>query len=119
MATLVCFLEERSAKAMLNIILPKLLPSRVSFQCIAFEGKADLRKNFAKKLKKHLAPDSVFLIMCDQDAMECRQLKQELQKKIPQDKRAKVRIACRELESFYLGDLEAVEQGLNVSGIAK
>jgi hypothetical protein len=29
-----------------------------------------------------------------------------------------VRIACRELESFYLGDLQAVESGLGVSGLA-
>ena len=30
-----------------------------------------------------------------------------------------IRIACRELESFYLGDLAAVEQGLNLTGLAK
>ena len=29
-----------------------------------------------------------------------------------------IRIACHELESFYLGDLQAVEQGLKISGIA-
>ena len=30
-----------------------------------------------------------------------------------------VRVACHELESFYLGDLEAVERGLNVSNLQK
>ena len=30
-----------------------------------------------------------------------------------------VRIACRELESFYLGDLTAVERGLKVSGLSR
>ena len=29
-----------------------------------------------------------------------------------------IRIACRELESFYLADLQAVEQALGLSGIA-
>jgi hypothetical protein len=29
-----------------------------------------------------------------------------------------VRVACRELESFYLGDLVAVEMGLGISGLA-
>lgn len=29
-----------------------------------------------------------------------------------------VRIACRELEAFYLGDLRAVELGLRVSGLS-
>lgn len=28
-----------------------------------------------------------------------------------------VRVACRELESFYLGDLAAVEQGLGLTGL--
>jgi hypothetical protein len=28
-----------------------------------------------------------------------------------------IRVACRELESFYLGDLAAVEEGLGVSGL--
>ena len=32
--------------------------------------------------------------------------------------RSLIRIACRELESFYLADLQAVEQALGLSGIA-
>ncbi|HOW76959.1 MAG TPA: DUF4276 family protein [Candidatus Competibacteraceae bacterium] len=32
---------------------------------------------------------------------------------------AVIRIACCELESFYLADLAAVEQGLGITGIAK
>lgn len=30
-----------------------------------------------------------------------------------------VRVACRELESFYLGDLAAVEKGLGIKGLKK
>ncbi len=30
-----------------------------------------------------------------------------------------VRVACRELESFYLGDLIAVEQGLGLKGLGR
>jgi hypothetical protein len=30
-----------------------------------------------------------------------------------------IRIACAELESFYLGDLNAVELGLGISNLAK
>jgi len=30
-----------------------------------------------------------------------------------------VRVACRELESWYIGDLEAVEVALGVTGMAK
>jgi hypothetical protein len=32
---------------------------------------------------------------------------------------ALVRVACHELESFYLGDLAAVEEGLALDGLAK
>jgi hypothetical protein len=32
---------------------------------------------------------------------------------------ALVRIACHEIESWYLGDLLAVERGLHISGIAR
>ncbi len=30
-----------------------------------------------------------------------------------------IRVACRELESFYLGDLKAAEEGLEISGLSK
>lgn len=32
---------------------------------------------------------------------------------------ALVRVACRELESFYLGDLLAVEKGLKIAGLTR
>lgn len=58
-------------------------------------------------------PDSVFLVMRDQDRADCRDVKARLQDLVratgKQDKTL-IRIACHELESFYLGDLEAVEK---------
>ena len=120
MTNLVCLLEERSARAMLEIVLPRLpLPKDVYPQYIVFEGKEDLKNNIEGKLKGYLRPDSVFLIMCDKDAEECYQLKRKLKEKIPSGRKAKVIIACHELESFYLGDLQAVERGMNIPGIAK
>lgn len=117
MKTLVCLLEEKSAKEMLKIILPKLF-SEVNFQYITFEGKQDLLKRVRLKLINYLVPEAVFLIMCDKDNADCITLKQELEQKIPNNKKAKIRIACYELESFYLGDLQAVEnawQELNIA----
>ncbi len=47
---LVCFTEEKSAKAMLDIILPKILPNNCClYQIIPFEGKQDLDKQIEKK----------------------------------------------------------------------
>ncbi len=121
MTCFVCFLEERSAEEMLNILLPKLFPENVEFKFVSFEGKQDLEKQIEKKLRGWNRPNSVFLIMRDQDLGDCLSIKENLLSKIPNDKRNQtiVRIACRELESFYLGDLKAVEQGLSLKNIAK
>jgi hypothetical protein len=59
--------------------------------------------------------------MRDQDSGDCRAIKQKLLEKcraanIPD---TIVRIACHELESFYLGDLRAVETGLGLNGLSK
>ena len=126
MMTLVFFLEELSAKEMLQGILPKILPEHVVPCFIVFEGKQDLEKQLVRKLRRWQQPDSRFIVLRDQDAGECRQIKQNLVKKCQEAGRpeAIVRIACHELESFYLGDLQAVEKGLaenglTISGLAK
>jgi hypothetical protein len=58
--------------------------------------------------------------MRDQDQSDCRQIKQSLAAicAAAGHPEATVRIACRELEAFYLGDLHAVETGLNITGLA-
>lgn len=119
MKTLVFFLEEPSAKAMLEGILPRILPRQWLVRYIVFQGKQDLEKNLTKKIRHWRMPNSVFIVMRDQDAGDCRAIKSRLNLLCEgaKDKRILVRIACRELESFYLGDLAAVEQGLNLSGL--
>lgn len=60
--------------------------------------------------------------MRDQDSGDCISIKnglKELVEKTGKADRTIVRIACHELESFYLGDLAAVETGLGVKGLAK
>ncbi len=121
MMTLVFFLEEPSAKEMLQGILPKLLPEHVSPRFIVFEGKQDLEKEVFRKMKLWNKPDSRFIVMRDQDAGDCRKIKANLLKKCYEAGKpdAVVRIACHELESFYLGDLHAVEQGLELKNLVK
>jgi hypothetical protein len=58
---LVCFIEEKSAREMLEGILPRLFPESVYVQYIVFEGKQDLRKNTLKRLRYWNTPDSTFL----------------------------------------------------------
>lgn len=121
MMTLVFFLEEASAKEMLHGLLPKILPEHVATRFIVFEGKQDLEKQLVRKLRRWQQPDSRFIILRDQDAGDCRKIKQNLVKKCHEAGQADavIRIACHELESFYLGDLQAVEEGLAMSGLAR
>lgn len=122
MRTLVCCLEEPSAWALLQEVLPKILPENVMLQPMVFERKQDLEKRLTHRVRHWQKPDSLFLVMRDQDAEDCTDIKKRLVEKIDQAHRRPVtviRIACRELESFYLGDLTAVERGLNLRGLAR
>ena len=122
MSTLVCLLEERSAEEMLKIILPKFLPANVEFKFIVFEGKQDLEKKLEKRIKYWIGADSYFLVMRDQDAGDCKNVKNNIKGIVDKTNKSKctlVRIACHELESFYLGDLLAVEKGLDISGLSR
>lgn len=120
MKYLVCLLEEPSAKEMLKALLPLILPDDVKFKFIVFEGKQDLEKHIERRLKNWQQPESIFLIMRDQDSGECMTIKQNLLEKVissGKQSTSLVRIACHELESFYLGDLAAVEAGLGINGL--
>jgi hypothetical protein len=120
MKHLVCFLEEPSAREMLKGVLPRLLPD-IECTYIVFDGKQDLEKQLVRKLKNWLTPDSVFLVMRDQDAADCLAVKERLTNLCREAGKPKtlVRVACRELESFYFGDLSAVEKGLGMTGLFK
>jgi hypothetical protein len=120
MKHLVFLLEEPSAKEMLNGLLPRLLPG-VSYRCIVFEGKQDLEKNLVKKIRAYRVPNSQFIVLLDQDAGDCYLIKQKLVELCEKANKTDslVRIVCRELESWYLADLKAVELGLKISGLAK
>lgn len=120
MKTIVFFLEESSAREMLQGILPKILPANVYPNYIIFEGKQDLEKNLVRKLRNWCLPDSVFVVIRDQDSEKCELVKRRLLDLCQKTgkKNVLVRVACRELESFYLGDIDAVEKGLGIPGIA-
>jgi len=122
MKELVFLLEESSAQAMLEGVLPRMLPVDVSVRCICFEGKQDLEKRLEKKIRGYLNPSAKFIVIRDQDSYSnCVALKKRLSDLCVQGGKpdAMIRIACRELESFYLADLAAVENGLGITGLAK
>lgn len=123
MNELVFLLEEPSAQAMLESLLPRILRSDTRFRCIPFEGKQDLEKQLARRIRVYQNQHARFIILRDLDSQpDCTILKQHLLDLCGQSLRGEqclVRIACKELESFYLADLRAVEQGLELKGLAK
>lgn len=122
MSALVFLLEEESAKNMLEGIVPRLVPEGVHVQYMTFSGKQDLEKQMERKIRLWMEPDSRFIILRDQDSGNCFDIKArllELTKKTGKADVCLVRIACHELESFFLGDLAAVAQGLNMPALAE
>ena len=122
MKTVVFLLEEPSAAEFLKGLIEtniKVDPVNLNIQYKIFEGKQDLEKNLKRVIKLWKTPDTTFLIMRDQDAGDCKIIKNGLVKECEDSGRSGyiVRVACRELESFYLGDLAAVEEGLELQGI--
>ena len=106
---IVFLLEEKSMEALLNEILPQILGNE-PFLLIPHEGKGDLLQSIPRKLKGWPREDTSFVIVHDQDANDCMQLKEKILDICkPYNRKVLVRIVCRELESWYFGDLDAVE----------
>ena len=110
--------EEPSMDYFLRGLLPRILPEgyRLDENCFIrpHEGKRDLMLSIPKKMRAYSRygyPVKV-LIVHDQDSNDCTELKNALlaQAKIAENAvPSLVRIACRELENWYLGDLEALQ----------
>ena len=122
MKELVFLLEEASAKAMLESLLPRILSPAVKARLIPFEGKQDLEKQMTRRMRGYVNPEARFIVLRDQDnAPDCMQVKARLVERClnaGQAAKSLVRIACKELEAFYLADLSAVEQGLALKKLA-
>ena len=124
---LVCLLEEKSAGAFLRVLLPRVLPPSVTPCYMEFEGKQDLQRRMAKRMQGWIQPNTAFLVLRDQDSGDCKQVKRELAQVAASTGKHPVviRIACQELESFFIGDLRAVALAFDapklatLAGIAK
>ncbi|MDA3790007.1 MAG: DUF4276 family protein [Desulfobacula sp.] len=121
MISLVFFLEEPSAKEMLKGLLPRFLPPDWSAQYVVFEGKQDLEKQLPRKLSAWQLPNCRFVVLRDKDNGDCILIKQGIFEKCKNadKKNVLIRIAIHELESWYLGDLAAVETGLFIKKLTK
>jgi hypothetical protein len=69
-----------------------------------------------------LRPNTAFVVLRDWDSEDCRELKQRLVSYVASARRIEstlVRIACGELESWYLGQLAAVGIALQLQNIER
>ncbi|EGJ29996.1 MULTISPECIES: DUF4276 family protein [Moorena] len=111
---LIFMLEEPSMKNVLDQLLPQIIPNEITYICITHQGKQDLWKSIPKKIQAfQYSPDTRFIIVHDQDSHDCKKLKSELLEicqTAGKSKNVMIRIICHELESWFLGDLAAVEK---------
>lgn len=121
MRHLVFLLEEPSAQDALQAWVPMWLPGDVQVHYQVFQGKQDLERKMVMRMRGWLLPNTRFIVLRDQDSGDCKVVKAGLVKRCTQAGRpdAVVRVACRELEAFFIGDWVAVAQAYERPGLAK
>lgn len=121
MSELVVLTEEPSACDLLEGVLPRILPAHWRFRCIPYEGKQDLERRGPRLIRAWRTPGAFFLILRDQDSGDCRAVKRVLLEKFAGEveRPLMVRIACRELEAWILGDLESFAEEFRAPTAAK
>lgn len=81
----------------------------VDWHIIAFRGKAGLERRMIEKMRSWNYGDPHFVILRDNDGADCRALKEKIRVDAEKGKKPHhVRIVCQELESWFIGDPDAV-----------
>lgn len=121
MTYIVFLLEEESAKCLLEGLLANFFPENIYAYYLPHEGKQDLEKSIPIKLKNWNLPNSWFVIMRDKDSDNLDHLQAKLEKLCVDSGRpeAQVSVVVHELESWVLGDLNAVGQAYNMPKLAE
>lgn len=117
------FLEEPSAEAFLQGLLPRLLPPGTTWNPIVFQGKTDLLGNLERRLKGYkswIPMDWKIVVLIDEDRANCLKLKARMEaaaavaglitKTVATGGQYVVlnRIAVEELEAWFFGDPAAL-----------
>lgn len=109
--------EEVSMEECLRNLLPKIVPAHwildENYFIRPHQGKSDLKKSIPVKMKvfNNWHEQIAVIILHDQDSADCRILKQNIKTWCGDyNKSLLIRIVCKELESWYLGDMLAIEK---------
>lgn len=105
-------------KALLDALLPRLFPG-LPFLCVPHEGKQDLDRSIPRKLRAWREPGVRFIVVRDNDGQDCIALKRRLTGLCREAGRADtlIRIACQELEAWYLGEPRALAAAFGDDGL--
>ncbi|HSK75602.1 MAG TPA: DUF4276 family protein [Thermoanaerobaculia bacterium] len=119
MSEIVFLLEEESMRELLRELLPRVLPEGIPYRLVPHEGKTDLERSLPRKLRAWRTPGVRFVVVRDKDSADCRMLKKKLVGLCSEAGRhdTLVRIVCHHLETWFLGDLAAVERAFNLPGL--
>lgn len=114
MIRLVFLLEEYSMRVLLEGLLPRVFPD-LNYICISHEGKQDLERSIPRKLRAWKEPGARFVIIRDNDGGDCQALKRKLFSVCKKNHKndTLIRIACQELEAWYLGEPKALADAFN------
>jgi hypothetical protein len=117
---LVFFVEGLSERDFLEGFLPKIMPPHITAHFQVFQGKQDLEKQLVRRMKYWLLPNTGFVVMRDQDSGDCEVIKTKLRSLCEAAGRADatVRIACRELETYFVGDWPAIAAAFDKPTVA-
>lgn len=118
---LVFLLEEPSAQDFLTRALAGIIPEEVQVHYMVFEGKQDLEKRLPKRMKGWVRPNTQFIVMRDEDSGDGVVIKRRLRKLCvgAGHPKAIIRIACKELEAFFVGDWHAIAEGFKNPSLAQ
>jgi Domain of unknown function (DUF4276) len=118
---IVFFLEGPSEQDFLKAFLPAHLPSRINLHYQVFQGKQDMEKRLALRMRGWRKSNTCFVVLRDQDSGDCIAVKNGLKQICSSSghPNAVVRIACRELETFFVGDWKAVATAFGMPALAK
>lgn len=120
---IVILTEEESMSATLDTLVGLHFPDvtkGVDWIPLWFQGKSDLEKNIPTKMKRWNFGRPFFIIVRDQDGGDCRAVKKKLHDIASKGGKAfSIRVVCMELESWLLGELDAVEAAYPASEATK
>jgi hypothetical protein len=115
--------EEPSAEAALDRLVPRILGSDVTFKVYRHSGKSHLLRNLGNRLRGYrswLPSNWGIVVLVDRDHEDCRELKRELEDTASAaglltptmepngSPRVLNRLAIEELEAWFFGDVAAI-----------